>query len=150
MLTWIISGAFVGLVLWSALRWRKQQQGRLMLEKHSIGAEELYSILSTNPKPRIFDVRQPLDLLAYSEIIPGAERISPKEIRANPTLIPKDIDAIVYCTCPDDKTSREIVNKALALSFTRIRLLIGGLGAWKANGYPVEQYTTAFHLDTPD
>ena len=41
-----------------------------------------------------------------------------------------------------------ILEKALALNFTRIKFLKGGLDAWKAKGYPVERYTTAFHLDT--
>ncbi|WP_263383666.1 rhodanese-like domain-containing protein [Granulicella arctica] len=149
MLIWIVVGAVVGALVYGAIWWRRREQGRLLLAKHSIEAEELHGILAGESRPRLYDVRQPLDLLAYSEIIPGSERISPKDIRANPSLIPMDVDAVVYCTCPDDETAREIVNKALALSFTRVRILRGGLAAWKAGGYPVERYTTAFHLDTP-
>ena len=106
-------------------------------------------MLSSSDGPMVYDVRQPLDLLAHSEIIPGSERISPKDILANPLLIPKDVDAVVYCTCPGDTTAEQIVRKALTLSFVRIRILTGGLDAWKAQGFPVEPYTTAFHLDTP-
>jgi rhodanese-related sulfurtransferase len=93
-------------------------------------------------------VRLPLDLLADSDIIPGARRLAPKEIQANPSLIPKEKDTIVYCTCPSDKTSRAILQKALALEFSRIKFLKGGLDGWKARGYPVEPYTRSFHLDT--
>jgi rhodanese-related sulfurtransferase len=56
----------------------------------------------------ILDVRQPLDLLADSEIIEGAQRISPEDATANPALIPTDKELVVYCTCPSDKTSRAI------------------------------------------
>jgi rhodanese-related sulfurtransferase len=90
----------------------------------------------------------PLDLLAYSEIIPGATRIPPKEIMENPSLIPKEEDAVIYCTCPDDKTSREILRRARGLNFSRLKILRGGLAGWKAKGYPVEPYEKSFRLDT--
>jgi rhodanese-related sulfurtransferase len=149
MLIAIVIGVLAGALLWGVLRWQRGVQRRRQLQDHIIAAEELNALLAKEPKPRVFDVRQPLDLLAYSEIIPGAERIPPKEVIANPTLIPKDEETVVYCTCPDDKTAREIVGKALGLGFQRIRILKGGLDGWKAKGYPVEPYRAAFHLDTP-
>jgi rhodanese-related sulfurtransferase len=118
------------------------------LDERSIEPETLHALLSEKEKVLIFDVRQPLDLLAHSEIIPGATRIAPKEVLENPTLIPRDEDSVVYCTCPSDKTSREVMMKAQALQFTRVRFLRGGLEAWKAKGYPVAPYKQAFQLDT--
>ena len=56
----------------------------------------------------ILDVRQPLDLLADSEIIEGAQRVSPQDAEGDPSLIPSDKELVVYCTCPSDKTSRAI------------------------------------------
>jgi rhodanese-related sulfurtransferase len=126
----------------------KRGRERHELDEHSIEAETLYELLTVNKKLRVFDVRQPLDLLAYSEMIPGATRVPPKEVMANPLLIPRDEDAVVYCTCPDDKTSREILRRALSLNFSRLKILRGGLGAWKAKGYTVEPYRDSFRLDT--
>jgi rhodanese-related sulfurtransferase len=126
----------------------KRSRERRELELHSIGPETLHDLLTANDKVKVFDVRQPLDLLAYSELIPGAVRVPPKEVMANPSLIPKEVDAVVYCTCPDDKTSREILRRALNLNFSRLRILKGGLAAWKAKGYPVVPYKDAFRLDT--
>src|SRR5262249_49558185 len=97
----------------------------------------------------LFDVRQPLDLLAYPEIIPQAQRIPPNELLERPSLIPKDKDTVVYCTCPNDKTSRAVLRRAMALDFFRVRFLNGGLAAWKAKGYPVEPYNDVFHLYAP-
>jgi len=94
----------------------------------------------------LFDVRQPLDLLANAEMIPGAKRIPPKEVLENPSLIPKERDSIVYCTCPSDKTNRTVLRPALALHFLRIKFLKGGLAAWKAKGYPLEPYKESFRL----
>ena len=116
------------------------------LEQHSITAEALHSLLESKQAVLIFDVRQPLDLLAYPEIIPTAQRIPPDEIIARPSLMPKEKDAVVYCTCPSDKTSRAVLRRTLPLQFTRIKFLKGGLEAWKTNGYPVEPYKEVFQL----
>ena len=116
------------------------------MEQHSITPEALHALMVANLPVHLFDVRQPLDLLANSEIIPGAKRIPPKEVLENPALIPKDEETIVYCTCPSDKTSRLILRRARALHFLRIKFLKGGLAAWKALGYPVEPYNQSFRL----
>ncbi len=129
--------------------WVKRTRDQREMERHSTTAEELHSMLASNREMLLFDVRQPLDLLAYPEIIPGARRIPPSEVLENPSLIPRQKDTVVYCTCPSDKTSRTILRRALALQFFRIKFLKGGLAAWKANGYPVEQYQEVFHLYVP-
>jgi rhodanese-related sulfurtransferase len=133
----------------TAILWKKRNRDqRRMLEQHAITPEELYSLLGSHQDVALFDVRQPLDLLAHAEIIPGARRIPPAEVLVTPDLIPKDKEAIVYCTCPSEKTSRAILRRASNMQFSRIRFLKGGLEAWKAKGYPVEPYREVFHLYT--
>lgn len=109
----------------------------------------LHSLIASDRKVLLFDVRQPLDLLAYPELILGAHRVPPQEVIDNPSLIPRDEDIVVYCTCPGDKTSRIILGRAPALGFTRIKFLTGGLAAWKTKGYPVDPYQESFRLSTP-
>src|SRR6201993_1156484 len=106
------------------------------MEQHSITAEELHALLASDPELLLFDVRQPLDLLAYPEVIPKAQRIAPNEVLERPSLIPREKDAVVYCTCPSDKTSRTVLRRALRLGLFRIKFLKGGLAGWKAKGYP--------------
>jgi rhodanese-related sulfurtransferase len=118
------------------------------MEEHSITPEALHSLLASNQEVLVFDVRQPLDLLADSEMIVGATRIPPRDLLENPSLIPNEKDSVVYCTCPSDKTSRLVSERALAMHLMRIKFLKGGLAGWKAKGYPVERYETPFHLDT--
>jgi rhodanese-related sulfurtransferase len=141
-----LTGICVAMVCVSLVISIKRTRDRQEMEQHSITPEALYSLLSANQEVLLFDVRQPLDLLANSEIILGAKRIPPKEVLENPSLIPKEKDSIVYCTCPSDKTSRAILHRALAAHFLRIKFLKGGLAAWKAKGYPVEPYNVPFHL----
>lgn len=141
----IVLGALALAMVW----WIKRERELRTLEQHSTTPEALRAAMISNADILLFDVRQPLDLLAYPEIIPGAKRISPDEVLQKPTLIPKEKDSVVYCTCPSDKTSRAILRRALSLNFSRIKFLRGGLAAWKALDYPVEKYEEAFHLYTP-
>jgi rhodanese-related sulfurtransferase len=125
-----------------------QLRRRRELERYSIDPDELYALLELRKDIVVLDVRQPLDLLAHSEIIPGATRIPPHEVMTQAELIPKDKESVLYCTCVSEKTSRMVVENALRLHFSQIKFLKGGLAAWKAKGYPVEPYTKPFHLDT--
>ncbi len=144
-MTWVLVATLIAVLLLAMFTIRRTRAQDL-LQQHSITAEELYTLLASSQKVLLFDVRQPLDLLAHLEIIPGAKRVAPSEILENPNLISKDEDAIVYCTCPGENTSRQILRRALAMRFLRLKFLKGGLASWKANGYPVEPYQEVFHL----
>jgi rhodanese-related sulfurtransferase len=129
---------------------RKSLRDQREMERHSVTPEQLHDLLASNQEALLFDVRQPLDLLAYPEIIPHAQRIPPNEVIQKPLLIPQEKDVVVYCTCPGDKTSRIVLRRALKLHLYRVKLLKGGLAAWKAKGYPVEPYKEVFHLYSPN
>ena len=150
-MTWTLTVIGVAALVTSVVIVRrvKRLRDEREMERHSITAEELHALLASNQDVLLFDVRQPLDLLAYPEIIPKAQRVAPNEVLEKPSLIPKEKDAVVYCTCPSDKTSRVVLRRALALQFFRVKFLKGGLAAWKAKGYPVESYQEVFHLYTP-
>jgi rhodanese-related sulfurtransferase len=126
----------------------KRIRDRRELERYSITPEALHALLASNQEVLVIDARLPLDLLGDSVIIPGALRLAPQEVRENPSLLPKEKDLVVYCTCPSDETSRSVLHRALAMGFLRIKFLKGGLNGWRAKGFPVEPYTKPFHLDS--
>ncbi len=144
----------IAIAIWGLLAviWIRRIKARRAFERLSITPEALHDLIVANHDVLILDVRQPLDLLTDSEIIVGAQRISPQDAEANPSLIPADKELVVYCTCPSDKTSRAIAAKAQTLApnidVTKVKFLKGGLAAWKAKGYPVVPYDKTFHLDT--
>jgi rhodanese-related sulfurtransferase len=144
----------IAIAIWGLLAviWIRRIKQRREWERLSITPEALRDLIAANHNILILDVRQPLDLLADSEIIEGAQRISPQDAEANPSLIPIDKELVVYCTCPSDKTSRAIAARAQALTpqldVSKVKFLKGGLVAWKAKGYPVVPYDKTFHLDT--
>jgi rhodanese-related sulfurtransferase len=125
---------------------------RRLLAKREVRAktiepEALYTQLKAK-QVLLYDVRQPLDFLAHPEMIPGAIRIAPKDIPDQTAKFSRDQNSVIYCTGGDDATFEMVLGKARALQFTRVKLLKGGLPAWKEKGYPVETYTESFHLDT--
>jgi rhodanese-related sulfurtransferase len=144
----------IGIVIWGLLAfiWIRRIKERRAFERISITPEALRDLMEAKQDLLVLDARQPLDLLTDSEIIPGAQRVSPQDALENPSLIPTDRELVVYCTCPSDKTSRAIALKAQALApqvdILRVKFLKGGLAAWKAKGYPVVPYDKTFRLDT--
>lgn len=144
MIIVICVGLCVLIVGWIMLgRLRAQRK----IEANSIEPAALYILLNAN-RILLYDVRQPLDFLAYPEIIPGAVRIAPRDIAEQTASFSRDQNSVIYCTGDHHDTSKMVLRKAHALNFTRVKLLKGGIAAWKANGYPVEAYTESFRLDT--
>jgi rhodanese-related sulfurtransferase len=118
------------------------------VEAKSIEPEALYKLLKRK-QVQLYDVREPLDFLAHPEIIPGATRIAPKDIAERTASFSRDQRSVIYCTGGDEETMEMVLGKSRALHFTRVKLLKGGIAAWKEKGYPVEAYSKPFHLDTP-
>src|SRR5258705_13367918 len=83
----------------------KQLRDRRKLEKYSIDAEELHRLLELKNDIVVLDVRQPLDLLAHSEIIPGAVRVPPKEVMEQAGVVSQGKGSGLYCKCVSEKTS---------------------------------------------
>ncbi|SNS31481.1 Rhodanese-related sulfurtransferase [Granulicella rosea] len=139
--------ALLCLVILAYARLRRHR--RRVLEAQTIAASALHAELAQDASLLLIDVRQPLDLLAYPEMIPGATRIAPKDILEGRAILPRDRPMVVYCTCPGDDTSRKVLQRAKEMEFQDIRILRGGLAGWKAEGFPVQPYDKSFHLDTP-
>ena len=59
--------------------WLRRMKDERELVRHSITPDALLALLAANTEVLIFDLHQPLDLLADAEIIPGSKRIPPKE-----------------------------------------------------------------------
>lgn len=138
-------GAILVLIFgWITFRRRRTRQE---IATRSVEPDELHMLLNSK-LVQLYDVRQPLDFLAHPEIIRGAIRIAPKDIAEQTMSFSRDLDAVIYCTGGDHDTSKMVLGKARALKFTRVKILRGGLDAWKAKGYPVEAYTDPFQLDT--
>ena len=126
----------------------KRSGDRRELDRHAITPEALHTLLARNRDVLVVDVRQPLDLLGNSVIIPGAKWFVPRAVLDDPSLMPRRKNLILCCTCPGDKNSRAVLDRALAMGFSRISFLKNGLGGWRAKGYPVEPFELPVRLDS--
>src|SRR5688572_18838624 len=57
--------------------------------------------------------------------------ISFQEFQARADLIPKDRVIVFYCACPNEETSSRRAEEYRARGFRNIKVLEGGLAAWK-------------------
>jgi rhodanese-related sulfurtransferase len=144
IITWAGIAVLCVVAGWVVMR---RMRAKREVDQKSIEPEELYALLNAK-EVLLYDVRQPLDFVAHPEIIPGAIRIAPKDIANQTASFSRDQSSVIYCTGAKEETSKMVLGKARALNFTRVRLLKGGLAAWKAKGYPVEEYTDSIQLDT--
>jgi rhodanese-related sulfurtransferase len=131
---------------WFVLRNRRRRR-EAEFAQHSITPEQLSQALAQRPRLPLFDLREPLDVVTDSEIIPGATMISPYKVLENPWLIPKEKEAIIYCTCSEDESNVIILERLLAMGFSKVKFLRGGLKAWKAGGFQVDGYSDSFRLN---
>lgn len=93
-----------------------------------------------NIPPFIVDLRHPLDYLPDPRVLPGAVRVSPADLRSHESLIPRDRDVILYCTCPSEETSAKLALQLHRFGVNRVRPLRGGFEGWRDAGYPLVEY----------
>jgi rhodanese-related sulfurtransferase len=76
---------------------------------------------------------------AYKEShIKGAILIPAAEVATKTAELPHDKMIVTYCTWPSEHTSAGAVLTLNAKGFNNAAALLGGLDAWKKEGYPVE------------
>lgn len=95
----------------------------------------------------VIDLTSPLIGTAVKGRIPGALWVSPKQVldrnRHTADLVkdlpdlPRDKTIIAYCTCPDEEASARLT-RVLRNEGYDAWMLVGGLPAWRAAGYPME------------
>ncbi len=137
---------FVLMVL-SLMLHRFWTQRRFLLSVRALRLEpaELLDMIETadrqgNIPPYIVDLRHPLDYLPDPRVLPHTVRISPSELTSHQTLIPRDRDIILYCTCPSEETSAKVALQLHSLGINRVRPLRGGFESWRDLGYPLVDY----------
>ena len=118
------------------LHWKRRADRREEIMQHSISPEALHQLLTTPDKPIVIDLRVPLDFLAHTETIPGATRIAPSEIISNPNMISKDSEYVLYCTCPGEASSENVLAAAMGVGLLESETADRGYRGVEAKGIP--------------
>jgi rhodanese-related sulfurtransferase len=101
--------------------------------------DELKAALDRGERPFI-DLRHALEFVVDPRTVPTAVRISPDELPARNAEIPRDREAVLYCTCPSEATSAKVAMDLKKIGIIRVRPLAGGLKAWQDQGYPMDEF----------
>lgn len=102
-----------------------------------ISAQELAGLIDSGQSPIIFDVRT-AEARRKEGIIPGSIGAHPDEISQAATLYARDVEIIIYCSCPNEVTAAGAALHLKQAGFKKIRPLSGGIEAWALAGRPVE------------
>ena len=104
---------------------------------------ELYRLIDTGAKPVIVDVRSPTGRALDPRRIPGALHVPLHAVDHHVKDLPRDREIILYCTCPNEASAAQVAKILMNAGFEKVRPLHGGLDAWIAAGYEVEELSAA-------
>jgi membrane protein DedA with SNARE-associated domain len=90
-----LAGSLAAYVLWKFIQ-RRRFLRRLRMAR--ITPKELMDKLTAGENISIVDLRQPIDIEAFPQMIPGALRIAMEEIEDRHGEIPRDRDVVLYCS----------------------------------------------------
>ena len=91
----VLAGSSAAYVLWKFIQ-RRRFIRRLRIAR--ITPKELMDKLRAGETISIVDLRQPMDIEAFPQMIPGALRIAMEEIEERHAEIPRDRDVVLYCS----------------------------------------------------
>ena len=103
--------------------------------KRNLVPEELQSQLARADRPQLVDVREHPEFAAGR--IAGARLLPLGELERRVAEL--DRSRPVVCVCRSGRRSAQAAEKLVALGFSRVHQLDGGLLAWEQAGLPVEK-----------
>ena len=135
-----IALAVIGVLLGGYItsRWWQRRRFYNTLRMARISVDELHRLIAEGQRPVIVDLRTPLVRNQDSRVIPNALVVDFAEVDRWLDQVPSDREIIFYCTCPNEAGAAYVARKLMDLGYTHVRPLLGGLDAWIAAGYEVE------------
>jgi membrane protein DedA with SNARE-associated domain/rhodanese-related sulfurtransferase len=127
------------LAAYVSYRWWDRRRFFSALDMARISVDELYTQMQGAPAPIVVDVRSLTAQELQSRRIPGALHVPAHDVARHVSSLPRDRDIIFYCTCPNEASAAQAARLLMRHGFRRVRPLHGGLDAWIAAGYAVEE-----------
>ena len=139
----VIVVLLVLLVAYIAFKWWERRRFYALLDMARIDVDELYQRMQGESAPVIVDVRSSTALGLERRRIPGALQLPVHEVERNARSLPRDREIILYCNCPNEASAAQAARLLVSRGFRQVRPLRGGLDAWIAAGYAVEDILPA-------
>jgi membrane protein DedA with SNARE-associated domain/rhodanese-related sulfurtransferase len=131
------------LAAYIAFKWWERRRFYALLDMARINVAELYEQMQGESAPVIVDVRSPTALGLERRRIPGALQLPVQDVERHARSLPLDRDIILYCNCPNEASAAQAARLLISQGFRQVRPLRGGLDAWIAAGYAVEEIVPA-------
>jgi rhodanese-related sulfurtransferase len=80
-------------------------------------------------------------------VIPGALLADVNSVDRIVGAVPVESELVIYCTCPNEASAALVAKALMAHGYKRVRPLLGGLDAWHAAGYPVDQLPVVVEVE---
>lgn len=122
-----------------AFKWWERRRFYAALEVARIGVEELHRRLAGEDPPIVVDVRTVTAQGLERRRIPGALHVPLLEVERHVAELPREREIVFYCACPNEASAAQAARLLLTQGFARVRPLYGGLDAWIAAGFSVEE-----------
>jgi len=126
-----------------AYKWWERYRFNKALEMARISVAELHTHLGSAAPPLVLDVRSSTATGLQPQRIPGALQVPLQDVGLHLGKLPRDRDIILYCACPNEASAAKAAKVLMGHGYRHVRPLRGGLDAWVAAGYAVEQIVVA-------
>jgi membrane protein DedA with SNARE-associated domain/rhodanese-related sulfurtransferase len=123
-----------------AFKWWERRRFYALLDAARIDVGELYERMQGDAAPVVVDVRSATIRDLERRRIPGALQLPLQEVERQARTLPRDREIILYCNCPNEASAAQAARVLLSRGFRQVRPLRGGLDAWIAAGYAVEEF----------
>jgi len=120
-----------------ARKWWQRHSFLKELRMARISVEELEQLLRTGNPPTIIDVRS--GLAHQQGRIPGALVLRGDDLATLGISPDIDTEVIIYCACPNEVSAARLAKRLKQHGYGRVRPLMGGIDAWIAAGYALDQ-----------
>jgi rhodanese-related sulfurtransferase len=131
------------LAAYISFKWWERRRFYAALDMARISVEELYDQMQGEPPPVVVDVRSVTAQGPEVRRIPGALHLPVHEVAEQVGSLPRDREIVLYCNCPNEASAAQAARVLFSHGFQRVRPLRGGLDAWIAAGYEVEDSVAA-------
>lgn len=137
--SWALAMIVALLAGYIAFKWWQRRRFHKMLRIARITVGELSKLIEGGEGPVVVDVRSSVARDQDPRLIPGALVMDITEVERRLEQLPIEREIIFYCSCPNEASAARVAKRLMDLGYTRVRPLLGGLDAWIAAGYAVEQ-----------
>ena len=137
----LIQKGLIALALLAAVAFLPSLVARLR-QRPSITIEELKRRLEARPGILVLDVRTPADFVGEQGHILGALNLPLEDLPARladpESPLGEDLERPIALVCRTDRRSAKAAGLLARRGFTQVQVVQGGMTAWLAQGWPVE------------